>query len=186
MNPVQPFRTAVPAFLPCIPRLRSGRAVAPSGMGTPGAFLTAARSLAALLTVGAVLGSGLASGLGVGPGGSAQAAGRELVFRVGAVPVCAVQSAPYPLVVLLCTAGELPADPHRVSTVSGELPTGPLELLSSEPTGDGGTLYRYRVTAGPAALPVPSGAAGVVIPDQGSASASSGHLLKVGSGTGDF
>ncbi|MFT2719002.1 hypothetical protein ACMT4L_03260 [Deinococcus sp. A31D244] len=77
------------------------------------------------------------------------------MFRVSAAPVCAVQSAPYPLVVLLCMAGELPADPHRVSTVSGELPTGPLELLSSEPIGHGVTLYRYRVTAGPAALPVP-------------------------------
>ncbi|PNY81075.1 hypothetical protein CVO96_06525 [Deinococcus koreensis] len=77
----------------------------------------------------------------------------NFTLRVGGA--CEVRSVELPVVILRCTRGFSPADPHTV-LAAGALPTAPLVWMGATPAPDGGTLNEYRVATDIQQIQAPS------------------------------
>ncbi len=80
----------------------------------------------------------------------AQGAGVQtrISFSVMVSGTCELQGRTEASVTLRCTRNFLPADPHSLPALYGQLPPRSLTLVASSPAPSGGTLNEYRVTGG--------------------------------------
>lgn len=77
----------------------------------------------------------------------------NLTLRV--VGACEVHSVELPVVILRCTRGFSPVDPHTV-LAAGALPTAPLVWMGVTPAPEGGTFNEYRVATDIQQIQAPS------------------------------